>query len=70
VKEAVIVTTEKIVGWQPQIEIDGKWCGNGYRFERREQALRHAESLAARRAFKGDDIGAVRAVETGDPPNQ
>jgi hypothetical protein len=56
--------------WQPQIEINGKWRGNGYRFATRKEALRFADSIAARRAFKGDDIGEVRAVETTDPVNQ
>jgi hypothetical protein len=58
------------MSWQPQIEINGKWCGNGYRFATRKRALSWAESIAARRAVRGDDIGKARAVETTDPVNQ
>jgi hypothetical protein len=32
-----------MTSWQPQIEINGKWRGNGYRFATREKALNEAE---------------------------
>jgi hypothetical protein len=65
-----MTTTKTMIGWQPQIQVNGKWLGNGYRFESREEALDYAESIAARRAFRGERVGGARAVETGDPPNQ
>jgi hypothetical protein len=58
------------ISWQPQIKINGRWRGNGYRFETRNAARERAESVAARHARRGDNIGDVRAVETNDPVNQ
>jgi hypothetical protein len=58
------------MSWQPQIQIDGKWHGNRYRFDTEKRALEYAETVATRRAFHGDCIGAVRAVLTNDAVNQ
>jgi hypothetical protein len=59
-----------MTSWQPQIQINGKWCGNGFRFATKEAALDCAKTAAARRAYRGDNIGEVRAVATEDPVNQ
>jgi hypothetical protein len=64
------MTDERIVSWQPQFQVNGKWLANGYRFDTRERALRFAETVAARRALKGEAVGKTRAVKTADPPNQ
>jgi hypothetical protein len=58
------------MSWQPQIEINGKWHGNRYRFDSEKRALEYAETIAARRAFRGDRIGDVRAALTNDVINQ
>jgi hypothetical protein len=62
--------TDAAHSWQPQIEINNNWHSNAFRFATRREALDFAESIAARRAFKGHDIGRTRAVETNDPVNQ
>jgi hypothetical protein len=65
------MTTEtETASWRPEIKIGGKWLGNGYRFETHEDALEFAQSVAARRAWRGDKVDGVRATETADPPNQ
>jgi hypothetical protein len=56
--------------WQPQFQVNGKWHGNGYRFGSRKRALEFAESVAARRALRGDPIGEVRAVPMDEPVNR
>jgi restriction system protein len=62
--------TAQAKSWRPQIQIDGKWLGNGFRFSSEAAALKFAERAAARRAYRGDRVGGARAVATSDPPNQ
>jgi hypothetical protein len=70
------MTDKQLVSWQAQIEINGRWCGDGSRFESERSALDHAQSAAARRAWRAtrgksnDRIGAARAVPTNDPVNR
>ena len=59
------------MSFQPQIEIDGKWTGNGYRFATSEAALEYAQTVSTRLMFnRGTKVTGVRAIERPEPPNQ
>ena len=64
------MTAQRLVSYEPQFQVNGRWLANGYRFETQRAALAFAESVAARRALKGDAVGKTRAVRTNDPPNR
>ena len=60
-----------MTSFQPQIEIDGKWTGNDYRFATPEAALEYATTVGARLAFNHQKkVTNVRVVERPEPPNQ
>lgn len=51
--------------WAPEVLVEGKWSGNGLRFETREECEQYGRDLLARWFVPVDS----RAVESSDPPN-